>query len=75
MLDPALPFFVTPLIVAVALFMENLDATIIATSLPAIARSMSVAGLNIQKVMAAPAIRKATSLTIDSVAIASIRPC
>lgn len=35
-----LPFFVTPLIVAVALFMENLDATIIATSLPAIARDL-----------------------------------
>jgi EmrB/QacA subfamily drug resistance transporter len=31
------PFILTPLIVAVALFMENLDSTIIATSLPAIA--------------------------------------
>ncbi len=31
------PFLLTPLIVAVALFMENLDSTIIATSLPAIA--------------------------------------
>lgn len=36
-----MPFFVTPLIVAVALFMENLDATIIATSLPAIARDLN----------------------------------
>jgi EmrB/QacA subfamily drug resistance transporter len=33
-------FFLTPLIVAVALFMENLDSTIIATSLPAIARDL-----------------------------------
>ena len=31
------PFYLTPLIVATALFMENLDSTIIATSLPAIA--------------------------------------
>ena len=31
------PFLLTPLIVAVALFMENLDSTIIATSLPIIA--------------------------------------
>lgn len=36
-----MPFFVTPLIVAVALFMENLDATIIATSLPTIARDLN----------------------------------
>ncbi len=31
----------TPLIVACALFMENLDSTVIATSLPAIARDMN----------------------------------
>ncbi len=31
------PFYFTPLIIATALFMENLDSTIIATSLPAIA--------------------------------------
>ncbi|MBV1701627.1 MAG: DHA2 family efflux MFS transporter permease subunit [Hyphomicrobiales bacterium] len=31
------PYFLTPLIVATALFMENLDSTVIATSLPAIA--------------------------------------
>ena len=31
------PFILTPLIIACALFMENLDSTIIATSLPAIA--------------------------------------
>ena len=30
---------VVPLIVAVALFMENMDSTVISTSLPAIARS------------------------------------
>jgi hypothetical protein len=30
---------VVPLIVAVALFMENMDSTVIATSLPAIAQA------------------------------------
>ena len=40
-----------------------------------IARSNSSTGLNIQKVTKAPAARKATSLMIDSVATASIRPC
>lgn len=34
------PFILTPLIVACALFMENLDSTIIATSLPAIAEDL-----------------------------------
>ena len=34
------PFMLTPLIVACALFMENLDSTVIATSLPAIARDL-----------------------------------
>ena len=35
---PALPrHLLTPLIIATALFMENLDATVISTSLPAIA--------------------------------------
>jgi EmrB/QacA subfamily drug resistance transporter len=33
--------FIVPLIVACALFMENLDSTVIATALPAIARSLS----------------------------------
>ena len=40
-----------------------------------IARSISSCGLNIQNVTKAPAARKATSLTMDSVATASIRPC
>jgi len=31
---------IVPLIVAVALFMENMDSTVIATSLPAIARAI-----------------------------------
>lgn len=34
------PFILTPLIVACALFMENLDSTIVATSLPAIAADL-----------------------------------
>ena len=39
--DPPPPYSrVLPLIVAVALFMENMDSTIIATSLPAIARAI-----------------------------------
>ncbi len=39
--DPASrPFILTPLIVACALFMENLNSTIIATSLPAIASDL-----------------------------------
>ncbi|HVM82307.1 MAG TPA: MFS transporter [Candidatus Binatia bacterium] len=34
------PLFLVPLIVATALFMENLDSTVLATALPAIARSL-----------------------------------
>ena len=40
-----------------------------------IARSINSTGVNIQNVTKAPAARKATSLTMDSVATASIRPC
>ena len=40
-----------------------------------IARSINSTGENIQKVTKAPTARNATSLTMDSVAIASIRPC
>ena len=40
-----------------------------------IARSISSPGENSQKVTNTPAARNATSLTIDSVATASIRPC
>src|ERR1700685_33154 len=44
--DPPPPYSrVLPLIVAVALFMENMDSTIIATSLPAIARAIGTAPL------------------------------
>lgn len=35
------PFFLTPVIVACALFMENLDSTVLATSLPAIAADLN----------------------------------
>ena len=35
----------TPLILAVALFMENMDSTVIATSLAEIARDIGQAGL------------------------------
>lgn len=36
-----------PLVIAVALFMENLDSTVIATALPAIARSLGTSSLNL----------------------------
>jgi MFS family permease len=36
-----------PLIVACALFMENLDATVLATALPAVARSLNEDPLNL----------------------------
>ena len=39
--------FVIPLIVATALFMENLDATVIATALPSIARSLGESPLTL----------------------------
>src|SRR3984885_8784487 len=39
-MQPKLNDRVVPLIVAVALFMENMDSTVIATSLPAIARAL-----------------------------------
>jgi len=32
------PWILTPFIIATALFMENMDGTVLATSLPAIAR-------------------------------------
>ena len=35
-----MPFFLTPVIVACALFMENLDSTVLSTSLPAIAADL-----------------------------------
>ena len=34
------PFFLTPVIIATALFMENLDSTVLSTSLPAIATDL-----------------------------------
>ena len=37
---PIRPFILTPLIIATALFMENLDGTVISTSLPAIASDL-----------------------------------
>ncbi|MGY3427207.1 hypothetical protein ACVWZW_007711 [Bradyrhizobium sp. F1.13.4] len=40
-----------------------------------IARSISSCGENIQNVTKMPAARKATSLMMDSVATASMRPC
>jgi len=39
---------VVPLIIATALFMENLDSTVIATSLPAIARALLTSPLTLK---------------------------
>src|ERR1700732_2937172 len=39
---------IVPLIVAVALFMENMDSTVIATSLPAIARDIGSSPLELK---------------------------
>ena len=36
-----MPFFLTPVIIACALFMENLDSTVLSTSLPAIAADLN----------------------------------
>src|SRR5437868_15216111 len=41
------PHRVIPLVVACALFMENLDSTVLATSLPAIARSLGESPLHL----------------------------
>src|SRR5262245_62866974 len=41
------PRYVVPLIVACGLFMENMDATVIATALPAIARSFDESPLRL----------------------------
>jgi EmrB/QacA subfamily drug resistance transporter len=38
---------IIPLVVAIALFMENLDSTVIATALPVIAKSLHVTALNL----------------------------
>ena len=43
-----------PLIIAVALFMENMDSTIIATSLPAIAADIGTNPLALKQLGAAP---------------------
>src|SRR5947208_355656 len=39
---------IVPLIVAVALFMENMDSTVIATSLPAIAKDIGASPLELK---------------------------
>ena len=43
-----LPKRIVPLIVAVALFMENMDQTVIATSLPAIAADIGTSPLTLK---------------------------
>src|ERR1700681_11569 len=45
---PVAPNRIVPLIVAVALFMENMDSTVIATSLPAIAADLGTSPLTLK---------------------------
>jgi len=47
-MPPPLNDRIVPLIVAVALFMENMDSTVIATSLPAIARDIGTSPLTLK---------------------------
>ena len=45
---------IVPLIVAVALFMENMDSTIIATALPAIAADLGTKNIRVNAISAGP---------------------
>jgi hypothetical protein len=59
--EPAAPVHllrarIVPLIVAVALFMENMDSTVIATSLPAIAADIGTSPLALKLAMFRTAI-------------------
>ncbi|WP_434615380.1 DHA2 family efflux MFS transporter permease subunit [Azospirillum sp. B2RO_4] len=56
---------VTPLIIACALFMENLDATVIATALPAIARSMGEDPLRLSLAMTSYMLALAVFLPVS----------
>ena len=50
-MTPALHRNIIPLIVATALFMENLDATVLATSLPAIAKDLNANPIHLKLVL------------------------
>jgi EmrB/QacA subfamily drug resistance transporter len=56
---------VTPLIIACALFMENLDATVIATALPEIARSMGEDPLRLSLAMTSYMLALAVFLPVS----------
>lgn len=56
---------VTPLIIACALFMENLDSTVIATALPAIARSMGEDPLRLSLAMTSYMLALAVFLPVS----------
>src|SRR5262245_57115245 len=54
-----------PLVVACALFMENLDSTVLATSLPAIARSLGESPLHLNLAITAYLLSLAVFLPIS----------
>ncbi|WP_035873241.1 MFS transporter [Cucumibacter marinus] len=56
----------TPLILAVALFMELMDATVIATSLPAIARDINADPISLKLALTAYLVSLATFVPISS---------
>lgn len=55
----------TPLILAVALFMENMDSTVIATSLPAIARSIGTSPIALKLALTAYLVSLAVFIPIS----------
>lgn len=57
--------FLTPLIVACALFMENMDATVIATSLPAMARDMGESPIALKLAMTSYLVSLAVFIPIS----------
>src|ERR1700689_1907952 len=56
---------IVPLIVAVALFMENMDSTVIATSLPAIARDIGTSPLALKLAITAYLLSLAVFLPVS----------
>jgi EmrB/QacA subfamily drug resistance transporter len=62
---PALREHIVPLVVAVALFMENMDSTVIATSLPAIAADIGTSPLALKLAITAYVLTLAVFLPVS----------
>jgi MFS family permease len=62
---PLLREHIVPLIVAVALFMENMDSTVIATSLPAIAADIGTSPLALKLAITAYLLSLAVFLPVS----------